>query len=389
MVNLVAHISCGNRGAVSELMLNCHVPLLVNSGLQIRIGQVKRGGGQTVSRKGQKTDDRARRARKSRIALVQGKGRQGQPGVVRLTIHYKRGIDDSQVVYAVTFHVGGNSVCGANHRIGHKPRLPRQTKARLEISTAIVGVVIRTDLRRAAEPVKIDVVRLIRIAARRGDLVTKTEVQSEVAGDTPVILHEGGEQAVAQVKIKRSSQGDVARQTQEKIRKSVPRDRPRSAIPSVLSTEGKRPRHSFVARIDVVNVVMKEFRAKMNRMVAVSPRERVLRLDCGVVEYLDAIRATQAGERATVTTGSVKGETRQDRAGNAGDAKTCRQVDARRVCKNLIVHWKILEADAEIVQERGRKGMGVIQHEILQGIFPGEVRQQGDAVGGVVDHVLL
>src|SRR5580704_178770 len=370
-------------------MLNRDVPLLVHSWLQIWIGQVNCGGGQTVSRKGQKTDDRARRAGKSRVALVQGEGRRGKSGVVRLTIHHKRGIDDSQVVDAVAFHVGGNSVRRANHGIGHKSRLPRQADARLEVSAAVVGVVVRADLRRAGEPVKIDVVDLIGITARRSDLVTKTEVKGEVAGDAPVILHEGAEQAVTQVKSQRSSQRDVAREPQEQICKSVAGDRSTGAIASVLSAEGKRTRRAFSSGVKIIHVVMKEFRAKVNYVVAVGPGNRVFGLDRGVMENLDAIRAAQAGERATVTSGTVEGDARQDGAGNARDSKSFWQVDAGRVRKDLVVRRKILEADAELIQHSGRKGMGIIQHEILQGIFPGKVREQGDAVGGVVDHVLL
>src|SRR5271156_6905871 len=111
---------------------------------------------------------------------------------------------------------------------------------------------------------------------------------------------------------------------------------------------------------------MKELRAKVNCVVAMGPGDRVFGLDRGIVENLDAVRAAQAGERATVTSGSVERDTRQDRGGNARDSKSFWQVNAGRIRINLVVGRKILEAHAELIQHSGRKSVGIIQHEILQ-----------------------
>src|ERR1700689_1821820 len=152
------------------------------------------------------------------------------------------------------------------------------------------------------------------------------------------------------MKTQRRSEGHVAGQSEQKISKAVAGHCASRAVARVLPAERERTRHAFIARVQVVHIVVKIFKPEVNRMVTVGPGRGVFQLDRGVVENLDAIRAAQAGERSTVTSGTAEGEARQNRAGNARDAKICRQVDAGWVRKDLVVRWEILEAGAELVE---------------------------------------
>ena len=203
-----------------------------------------------------------------------------------MQFHVRR-IHNRHVIHAVAFHVGGNVIRAAENRI-RPHRLPRKTDPRLPVIPPLVSVVIRPDLRRSRQQVEVHVVPRGLVAARCRQLVAQPQVQRQRVGCPVVVLRKARNQAVPQVEVERHPLLHVLRQPQQKVRERI------SEIPvaaRVLPVERERSRRALVPRVHVVHDVVVVLEAAVDRVLAMRPRQRVLRLKRRVVENLHAVRA--------------------------------------------------------------------------------------------------
>src|SRR5262249_59206829 len=107
-----------------------------------------------------------------------------------------------EIVNAVGLHEAGDAVGSPDHRVSEPwrfpARLPGQTKARLEVSNPLVGVIAETDLRFSGNQVEVYVLT-VRRCAPRDHFIAEAEIQRQIVFDAPVILSEEAKKVVPQI----------------------------------------------------------------------------------------------------------------------------------------------------------------------------------------------
>ena len=329
------------------------------------------------------------------VTLIQCRGGhiQRSAGVVLDVRHDDVGrIDDRHIVDAVSFHVGGDIIGSAEDRVRSPGRLPGNAKTRLEVGDPGIGVVVLSDLRLAGDEIVVDVLAGVFVAASRGELIAQTQGEGDVGGGLVGILHEGPEEAVAQVEVQGRTLLNFLRQAQQEVGERASGSAygllghrirlARVGVGGVLAGEDEPTGGAGVASVDVVHDVVVELEAGVDGVLAVGPGERIFDLDGGVVEDLDAVVASDGL--------IAEGHRRKNVSRNAGQTELLRQIPAGCVGVHLVVCREDLRADAEFIHQRWCDGAIVVDDEVLQRIFAGEVRSQHvGAIAAGVDGVHL
>ena len=81
----------------------------------------------------------------------------------------------------------------------------------------VIGVVVHPDLRLAGDEVVVDVLGGVLVATSRGELIAQTQGEGDVGSSLVGVLHEGAEEAVAQVEVQRRALLYLLRQAEQEV----------------------------------------------------------------------------------------------------------------------------------------------------------------------------
>ena len=219
---------------------------------------------------------------------------------------------------------------------------------------------------------------------RREKLPTETHVQSQIAGDAPIVLKVRADRAVALSNGSRKSLAvcHVGRQAEKKIR---------FGVAGVLAAEADLPGRAVGAgRWNIVVAVTLELKPGVHGVRAVDHGDVIFERNGGLMENLGSIHGSESEgsilRSANRRTGEI--QTRKERRRLAGN-QACSS--GASLALYVAFSGEIVCARAEFVDDGRAESPGVIDHAALQreNIVSSAVVEQRLAVDGGLRDVLL